>query len=101
MITRLYSVYYPACKLYIIGLFFATQLRQREKADEDDATKQRIYEMKRILRDYRSRNFNINSSEEERAVDADPIVDLKNKEKSNENIWTSGNSLLRPDLLSL
>jgi len=66
------------------------ELRQREKADEDDATKQRIYEMKRILRDYRSRNFNINSSEEERAVDADPIVDLKNKEKSNENIWTSG-----------
>ena len=58
--------------------------------------------MKRILRDYRNRDLNTNSSEEERAVDADPIVDLKNKEKNaNGNIWTSGNNLPRPDLPSL
>ena len=59
---------------------------------EDEAYKARIYEMKRVLREYRQRNVNSNSSTGEKdAVDADPIVDLKIKESNaNQNIWTSG-----------
>ena len=67
------------------------QAQQRKKTQEDDAYKARIYEMKRILRDYRHKSFTAATSPEERAMDADPIVDLKIKEKNaNENIWSTG-----------
>ena len=47
--------------------------------------------MKRVLRDYRHKSFTAATSPEERAMDADPIVDLKIKEKNaNENIWSTG-----------
>ena len=67
------------------------QAQQRKKTQEDEAYKARIYEMKRVLRDYRHKSFTAATSPEERAMDADPIVDLKIKEKNaNENIWSTG-----------
>ena len=47
--------------------------------------------MKRVLREYRNKTTTSSTPPDERELDADPIVDLKIKERNaNENIWSSG-----------
>merc|ERR1719435_920094 len=68
------------------------EIQQNKKVMEDEAYKERIYEMKRVLREYRHKRMNASSSVgETETVNDDPIVDVKLKEsKANENIWSSG-----------
>ena len=68
-----------------------SQAQQRKKIQEDEAYKARIYEMKRVLREYRNKTSTTATPSEEQDIDADPIVDLKHKEKhANDNIWSTG-----------
>jgi len=67
------------------------EAQQRKKIQEDEAYKARIYEMKRVLREYRNKTSTTATPSEEQDIDADPIVDLKHKEKhANDNIWSTG-----------
>lgn len=74
-----------------IEVWGSREILEQKKVKEDEAYKTRIYEMKRILREYRHKNLNLSSSEEAETIDNDPIVDRKAKgANANESIWSSG-----------
>jgi len=65
------------------------EAQQLNRQKEDATYRERLYQMRRVLREYRSKSSDLRHKSEASQLEPEPIVDLS-PVKEKENIWSSG-----------